>query len=531
MTPVLNSLISFLRRRRSMLLAISAVLLSVVLVAQPSLTRPVRAADNSPVYTDALASPWQDWSWDTTVSFANATPVHSGSASIAVTYTAAWGGLYFHTDTALPTSGYSSIRFWVHGGAGGGQSVNFHVNDGVESYPFIVQANTWSQVIVPLTALGSPASLSDLKWQDNSGGAQATFYIDDISLVGTSSIYADTLASAWADWSWDTTVSFANATPVHSGSASIAVTYAAAWGGLYFHADTAQPTAGYNAIRFWVHGGAGGGQSINFHVNDGAESYPFIVQANTWSQVIVPLSALGSPASLTALVWQDNRGEAQPPFYLDDVSLVWTTQAAPLHLPLVVRQYAASMPYKGVNLAGADFGEDSLPGILDKDYTYPTAAEVDYFTGKGMTIIRLPFRWERLQRRQLAVFNAAEQARHGHVRHVRHRQGRLCSARPAQLCALLRQSDRGERRTRQRIRGFLEQVGAALPQQQPGDLWPDERAARYEHRIVGQRRQRGHCSHPPDRCDQPDPGAGQRLGRRGQLGRQLVRHAQRRRDA
>jgi endoglucanase len=411
MTPMLHSLISFLRRRRSWLLAISAALLSVVLAAQPILTQPVRAADDSPIYLDALASPWQDWSWDTTVSFANALPVHSGSASIAVTHTAAWGGLYFHTDSALPTSGYNSIRFWVHGGATGGQLVNFHVNDGAESYAFIVQANTWSQVIVPLSTLGNPASLSDLKWQDNSGGAQLTFYLDDISLVGTSTIYADTLASAWADWSWETTRNFANVLPVHSGSASIAVTYSAAWGGLLLNADTAQSTAGYNSIRFWVHGGASGGQSINFHVNDGAESYPFIVQANTWSQVTVPLSALGSPASLNALVWQDASGAAQPTFYLDDISLSTYTQAR-IYLPMAVRSFSsANFAYKGVNLAGADFGEDSLPGTLDKDYTYPTAAEVDYFKGKGMSIFRLPFRWERLQRSKLAAFNAAEQAR------------------------------------------------------------------------------------------------------------------------
>lgn len=52
---------------------------------------------------------------------------------------------------------------------------------------------------------------------------------------------------------------------------------------------------------------------------------------------------------------------------------------------------------RGVNLAGADFGETHLPGVYGTDYTYPTASELDYYRGKGLNLIRLPFRWERMQ--------------------------------------------------------------------------------------------------------------------------------------
>lgn len=72
---------------------------------------------------------------------------------------------------------------------------------------------------------------------------------------------------------------------------------------------------------------------------------------------------------------------------------------------------AADIRYTGVNLAGAEFGEGSLPGTYGTHYTYPTQAEVDYFRGKGMTSVRLPFRWERLQQSTNAAFNAAELAR------------------------------------------------------------------------------------------------------------------------
>jgi endoglucanase len=67
--------------------------------------------------------------------------------------------------------------------------------------------------------------------------------------------------------------------------------------------------------------------------------------------------------------------------------------------------------YTGTNLSGAEFGQTSLPGTYNTDYTYPTNAEVDYFVGKGMNTFRLPFRWERLQQSQNAALNAAELAR------------------------------------------------------------------------------------------------------------------------
>jgi endoglucanase len=62
----------------------------------------------------------------------------------------------------------------------------------------------------------------------------------------------------------------------------------------------------------------------------------------------------------------------------------------------------AEIRFTGVNLSGAEFGEDALPGNFGSNYTYPTTAEINYFVGKGMNTFRLPIRWERLQRSQLA---------------------------------------------------------------------------------------------------------------------------------
>lgn len=51
---------------------------------------------------------------------------------------------------------------------------------------------------------------------------------------------------------------------------------------------------------------------------------------------------------------------------------------------------------RGVNIAGGEFG-NQLPGQVGTHYVYPTKAEIDYYVKLGFTLIRVPFRWERLQ--------------------------------------------------------------------------------------------------------------------------------------
>lgn len=62
----------------------------------------------------------------------------------------------------------------------------------------------------------------------------------------------------------------------------------------------------------------------------------------------------------------------------------------------------------GVNLAGAEFNARQLPGVVFKDYTYPSNAELDFIASQGANIIRLPFLWERLQPTANGPFNQAE---------------------------------------------------------------------------------------------------------------------------
>jgi len=65
---------------------------------------------------------------------------------------------------------------------------------------------------------------------------------------------------------------------------------------------------------------------------------------------------------------------------------------------------------RGVNLAGAEFGQ-ALPGRANFDYAWPPEREIGAYASRGVTIIRLPFRWERLQPELGREFDSAESRR------------------------------------------------------------------------------------------------------------------------
>lgn len=146
-----------------------------------------RADDPLPIYTNALDGSWSNWSWDTTANFANTNPVHGGAGqSLAVTHTAAWAGLYLHANTSLDATAYSALRFSIHGGATGGQSITLYAYDTPSTSgpgaAVPIAANTWTDVEIPISALGVTV-ISGLVWQSKVGAAQPTYYLDDIQLI------------------------------------------------------------------------------------------------------------------------------------------------------------------------------------------------------------------------------------------------------------------------------------------------------------------------------------------------------------
>jgi endoglucanase len=51
---------------------------------------------------------------------------------------------------------------------------------------------------------------------------------------------------------------------------------------------------------------------------------------------------------------------------------------------------------RGVNLSGAEFGA-ALPGVEGVDYTFNSEQTFQYFASKGLTLLRIPIQWERMQ--------------------------------------------------------------------------------------------------------------------------------------
>ncbi|MBI1279889.1 MAG: family 16 glycosylhydrolase [Anaerolineaceae bacterium] len=180
-------------------------------------------------------------------------------------------------------------------------------------------------------------------------------------------IYGDNLTSGWANWSWSTTINFAATTPIHGGSSSLSAKYDAAWAGVYLRSNQAVG-AGYDTLRFWINGGTGNQLiSVSFYdANSNAVQAKSIqAVANTWTQVDISLAAFGPSSNLWGVVWQENTGNAQPVFYLDDIQLLTqgSTPQPPqsgltLRVDAAAGRHAISPYIYGMNFADAALAAD-----------------------------------------------------------------------------------------------------------------------------------------------------------------------------
>jgi len=156
-----------------------------------------RGQSNEVIYADALQNGWQNYGW-ATLNYSCTSPVHSGSDSISVTIAGGYQAIYI-AHAAFDSTPFTNLTFWVNGGATGGQSqmylqglLNGNAQTGVLLPTF--PANSWLQVTVSLSALGvaDQSTFSGFWIQDESGNPQATFYLDDISLIAGSGIVTPT---------------------------------------------------------------------------------------------------------------------------------------------------------------------------------------------------------------------------------------------------------------------------------------------------------------------------------------------------
>ena len=169
--------------------------------------RPSFAQASLDIYTDGLDNGFEDWSY-ATHSLTNTSPVHSGTYSISVN-TVYWNAISFH-QTNFDSTPYLNLTFWVNGGDGG-QSLGLYayLNDVYQQYyqvPGVLPANTWQQIVVPLSALNAAdktnLSRFDIKLAQVGDSTASTFYVDDVQLTAKTVSLDTTQTVRLADSRW-----------------------------------------------------------------------------------------------------------------------------------------------------------------------------------------------------------------------------------------------------------------------------------------------------------------------------------------
>jgi hypothetical protein len=122
-------------------------------------------------------------------------------------------------------------------------------------------------------------------------------------------IYDDALADGWEDWSWGGTIDLAGTAPVQIGAHAVNATLNG-WGGFSPNRPSgAIDTTGYDAVKFWVHGGTGANKAFVFFSEGAGGSSPsiaFTAVANAWTEITMTLADLGNPTSISRLNFQNN---------------------------------------------------------------------------------------------------------------------------------------------------------------------------------------------------------------------------------
>ena len=170
-------------------------------------------------------------------------------------------------------------------------------------------------------------------------------------------VFSDRLNNGWGDWGW--VPHYATNNPVYSGTNSMFIVPSGGWQAWYLEHDPID-TSIYTNITFWINGGSAGGQAVGINVT-GPASAPrvgFTATANTWQKIVVPLSSLGAAniTNLTGIQIWCNTGNTNPPFIVDDITLVAAPAPPLVHISLLATQTVRAVDAKvfGINQVAWD---------------------------------------------------------------------------------------------------------------------------------------------------------------------------------
>lgn len=138
-----------------------------------------------PIYNDALTANWNGWlggGWGGTKDLNNTSPVRNGAKSCAINYVGGWGSPFQIGGANISLTPYTTFKLSIYGGAGSGGKTIKIVFNGSNGYTINVVAGTWTDYAIPLSALTSGTTLSEIWIQEFNGVGGYTIYVDEIGL-------------------------------------------------------------------------------------------------------------------------------------------------------------------------------------------------------------------------------------------------------------------------------------------------------------------------------------------------------------
>ena len=159
-------------------------------VALLALSRPGTAQTNFSIYSDQLDNGFENWSWNAgDNNFANPSPVHSGTHSIAFTG-AAWEAISLEHSDFNPAP-FTNLNFWINSGGKGGQLIQIYAQYGAAGsgaayqLPALPATTNWQHFFIPFGELGitGVTNLNLITFQLTASGTTNPFYLDDLNLT------------------------------------------------------------------------------------------------------------------------------------------------------------------------------------------------------------------------------------------------------------------------------------------------------------------------------------------------------------
>ena len=183
---------------------------------------------------------------------------------------------------------------------------------------FVSQSATQLVVQVPLHAAKGPLTLVAYS-QLPVFSAASVKLVGDLADLGYA-FYDDALMNSWANNGWNNTPDYSNTEQVRDGTYSLKATFTKIKGGIDFNNPTGVSTANYTTLTFSLYGGPGtDGKNILVKANLKTPGYTAVLQEGKWVDFTIPLTSLGSPKTITDLLFQNTF--ATGVVYFDHVGL------------------------------------------------------------------------------------------------------------------------------------------------------------------------------------------------------------------